>query len=78
MTFAVAIVYPNIMSIFGIVGGVFSSAIGLIVPFLIKIRMNENEGKKWWCVSSLFHAGLIVGLVFIGAGSTYVSIFGAN
>lgn len=33
LAFAIAICYPDIMSIFGIFGGIFAAAVGLIIPF---------------------------------------------
>lgn len=73
--FLIAVVYPDITAIFGIFGGIFANGIGLVIPFLIKIRMNAMDGQKWHSFSQVVHTILLVIVLFIGAGSTYVSIF---
>lgn len=39
VAFTCAIFYPDVLGLFGIFGGCFSASVGLIIPFLIKIRM---------------------------------------
>jgi len=75
--FSIPILYPDIMSIFGIFGGIFASSVGLIIPFLIKIRMEQVHNKRKFCTPIiLIHTLLLAIVVFIGIGSTYVSIAG--
>lgn len=74
---SVAILYPDIMSIFGIFGGIFATTVGLIIPFLIKIRMEQKHYKKKFCSPKIIlHVFLLIMCIFIGCGSTYESIFG--
>ena len=73
--FMVSICYPDVLAIFGIFGGIFASTVGLIIPFLIRVRMGETKGEKWYNLSQILHRILLVFIIFVGAGSTYVSVF---
>ena len=38
-SFSIAVVYPDIMGLFGIIGGIFCSMVGWTIPYLLMIRL---------------------------------------
>lgn len=76
VAFTIAILYPNVLGLFGIFGGIFASAVGLIIPFLIKIRILEAKyGLKWYSFHKFWYIFIMVTVMTIGSGSVYVSLF---
>ena len=43
IAFAIAVVYPDIMSLFGILGGFFCTMIGWTIPYLLIIRLKSKK-----------------------------------
>jgi hypothetical protein len=85
-SFMIAIVYPDVLGLFGIFGGVFAASVGLVIPFFIKfcmlgknfccfkINLGEQE-YKWYHPNRLLYIGILLVVIAIGLGSVYVSIF---
>ena len=69
----ITIVYPDIMGIFGLCGGLFCTYIGWVFPFQIMIRMMPE--KKWYQGPKIWYLIGFYFIVFISVGSTVQSIF---
>lgn len=69
----ITVVYPDIMGIFGLCGGLFCTYIGWVFPFLIMIRMMPE--KKWFEYPKFFYYVGFFFIVWISVGSTLQSIF---
>lgn len=74
-SFMIAIVYPDVLGLFGIFGGVFAASVGLVIPFFIKFCMLGEQEYKWYHPNRLMYIGILLVVIAIGLGSVYVSIF---
>ena len=63
------------LGLFGIFGGIFSASVGLIIPFMIKFIIEGKRGRKWWHPMRGIYVVVVVLVVGMGLGSTYVSLF---
>lgn len=69
----ITLVYPNIMSIFSLSGGLLCCYIGWVFPFLIMVRTMPE--KKWYHYPKLFYYMGLYFMIFISVGSTVQSLF---
>lgn len=70
--FIITILYPDIMVIFGISGGLFCTFIGWVFPYLIMIKMMPE--KKWYERPKLWYYIAYFFVIFISVGATLQSI----
>lgn len=70
--FMIPVVYPNVLALMGIFGGLFSGFFGNVVFYLIGLRVTKSSWKKAVYIS------LIVFFIWSAFANTYVSIVGAS
>ena len=73
LAFIVPILYPSVLGILGLFGGVFAASVCLLYPFLIGIRLREQTGKGGKLLISI----LVVFSLFIIISSPIITIFQA-
>lgn len=70
----IPMVYPDIIGLLGLVGGVTVGTSGYILPFLLMFRSLEKE-YKWYEFKRFKYFLLFFLAIFLGSGSVYCSIF---
>ena len=75
LAFVLPLVYPDIIGLLGIFGGTLVAYVGLICPFLLKVRMLDP--LPWYSCQKLPYVLGIVFVSFIGFGSVYISVVGS-
>lgn len=68
--FLIPVIYPNVIGVLGLFGGIFATSVCLFYPFLIAYRMREKEGKS----SKYFYAVLVVFVTFIIIATAVITI----
>lgn len=69
---SVVIIYPSVMVVMGLVGGLLCSFVGWDVPLMIRIQMLKDE--KWYSLPKLWYVLLLVFTLFIACISTLQSL----
>ncbi|CAD8093984.1 unnamed protein product [Paramecium sonneborni] len=67
-TGVIAMIYPNVKAIFGLLGGIFGMIMVIVLPCTLFITLELKEGKKW--SDSNIIVTLIIGIVAGVAGFT--------
>lgn len=75
LCFLIGIFAPNMTQAFGVIGGLFCTLMGWIVPFLIKIRMLQGQGHPWYSPQRIVFLVGFIFIIFISLASTIQSIF---
>ena len=75
LCFLIGIFAPNMTQAFGVIGGMFCTLMGWIIPFLIKIRMLQGQGYPWNHPKRLIYLIAFIFVIFISLASTVQSIF---
>lgn len=63
-------VYPDIIGLLGLIGGITVGTSGYILPFLLKV-----VSLKKWNLEKCFYTFMCLSAVFLGGTSAYCSIF---
>ena len=63
-------VYPDIIGLLGLIGGITVGTSGYILPFFLKV-----VSLKKWTLSKVFYTFMFLSAIFLGASSAYCSIF---
>ncbi|CAD8083818.1 unnamed protein product [Paramecium primaurelia] len=50
----IAMIYPNVKAIFGLLGGIFGMIMVIVLPCLIYIKLELKDGKKWLDFNIMF------------------------
>ena len=66
-------VYPNVIDILGLVGGITVGLSGFIIPMLLKVR--SLDALKWYNLEKLKFRALLIAEIFLCLGSVYCSVF---
>lgn len=72
--FAIAIGFPDMTQAFGVIGGLFCTLMGWIVPFSIKLKMLSNQGKSWNSFPKFFYYVALFFVIFISISATVQSV----
>ena len=72
IAFLIPLVYPNILGLFGIVGGLFATLVGIIIPYSMKV-MEEKKRKKIGFTICFYLLGIFFAIC-LAISSTTVSI----
>lgn len=75
--YGIPCVYPNVTNLLGLIGGILTGSLGYSIPLFLKlVSMRRNKLQR--TVSFWFHTFLLILVVIIQCGGTYISIFGSN
>ena len=74
--YGLAILFPDITCVYGVIGGLFCSTSGWIVPFIIKLKILDIEGQKWYNCTKFFYYIALLGVIVISIISAVQSIVG--
>ena len=72
LSVAVPCVYPDIVGLLGLIGGITVGTSGYTIPYLLKIKSLNH--KKWYSPEKLIHLIILFLVIFLCMGSCYVSL----
>lgn len=75
--YGIPCIYPNVTNLLGLTGGILTGSLGYSIPLLLKL-VSLSRANRAKSVSFCFHAFLLVLVLIIQVGGTYISIFGSG
>lgn len=69
---AVPCVYPDIVGLLGLLGGITVGTSGYMIPYLLKVRSLGH--LSWFNPKKLIYIMILFFVIFLSCGSCYVSI----
>lgn len=65
-------VYPDIVGLLGLLGGITVGTTGYTLPFLLKVK--SMRGVKWYTPKKLMFLAILFCVIYLCMGSVYVSV----
>ena len=65
-------VYPDIVGLLGLLGGITVGTTGYTLPFLLKVK--SMRGIKWYTPKKFFFLAVLFCVIYLCMGSVYVSV----
>jgi amino acid permease len=75
--YGIPCIYPNVTNLLGLTGGILTGSLGYSIPLLLKL-VSLKQKKQTKTLSFCFHTFLLILVLIIQCGGTYISIFGTN
>lgn len=65
-------VYPDVVGLLGLLGGITVGTTGYTLPFLLKVKSMRE--LSWYSPRKLFFLAVLFTVIFLSMGSVYVSL----